>query len=109
MPEHGKWVLACLEGSWPKLLGNKLADICRPAEFEDSELVVEIIDRRWEEALRGMKSHMLEKLRIATAGEIRAITFRRQSAVCRDGSSVSADQRERSRLTTKHSTPTTDS
>jgi hypothetical protein len=75
MPEHDKWVLACLEGAWAKLLGNKLATVCRPAAVKGSELVVVILDRNWEEALQSVKPEIQEKLRVATAGEIKRISF----------------------------------
>lgn len=74
-PEHDKWVLTCLEGAWAKLLGDKLSAVCRPAAVQGSELVVEILDRNWEEALQSVKPEMQEKLRIATAGEIKRISF----------------------------------
>ena len=77
-PEHGKWILACLEGAWPKLLGNKLADVCRPMGFKGSELFVEILDGSWEKTLRGMRPEMEEKLWAATAGEIKRVSFRCQ-------------------------------
>jgi hypothetical protein len=79
-PRHGEWVLACLEGAWPNLIGERLAAVCRPARFERFELVVEILDRDWEEAVRSVKPALLEKLEAATAGEIKALSFRRPSA-----------------------------
>ena len=73
-PEHGEWVVACLEGAWPKLLGGRLAAVCRPARLEGSELVVEVLDGGWEDAVRSVKPALLERLQAATAGEVKEIT-----------------------------------
>jgi hypothetical protein len=80
-PKHSEWVLACLEGAWPNLLGDRLAAVCRPARFENSELVVEILDRDWEGAVKSIKPVLLEKLRAATSEEIKTLSFRKRSAV----------------------------
>ena len=80
-PNHGQWVLACLEGAWQKLLGERLAAVCRPVRFENADLSIEILDSAWEQAVTGVKEALLEKLRTATAGEVRTITFSRQSSV----------------------------
>ncbi len=80
-PEHGKWVLACLEGAWPKLLGDTLAGVCRPAEFKDSVLFIEVVDKDWEDTLSSMKSELQGKLRTATAGEIKKVHISRQKVV----------------------------
>jgi hypothetical protein len=78
---HGEWVLACLQGAWPGLLGERLAAVCRPARLEKSELVVEILNRDWEEAIKSVQPVLLEKLGTVTLGEIRSLSFCRQSAV----------------------------
>jgi hypothetical protein len=72
-PKHGEWVVACLEGAWPGLLGERLAAKCRPVRFEDSELVIEMLDSDWATAINGVKPVLLEKLRAATAGEVKTI------------------------------------
>ena len=77
-PNHGQWVLACLEGAWQKLLGERLAAVCRPVRFENADLSIEILDSEWEQAVKGVKEALLEKLRTATADEVRTITFSRQ-------------------------------
>ena len=74
---HEKWVLACLEGAWPKLLGERLATICRPAHFQDANLQIEILDSAWDQAMNGVKEAVLKKLRTATADEVRTISFSR--------------------------------
>jgi hypothetical protein len=74
-PRHGEWVTACLEGIWQRLLGERLADVCRPLRFTDSKLVVEILDPTWEDALRSMQGMILAKLRDATANEVQQLSF----------------------------------
>ncbi len=78
MPDHGQWVITCLEGAWPKLIGDKLAAVCRPAGFEDSDLRIEILDPEWEQALRSVRAELLDKLRSATGNEVRSVSFSRQ-------------------------------
>jgi len=68
-------VVACLEGAWPLLLGDKLAPACRPRSFADSRLVVEIVDPVWADALRSLEGEILAKIGRATAGEVRSLTF----------------------------------
>jgi hypothetical protein len=77
-PIHGEWMVACLKGAWPKILGEKLAAACRPARFENSRLIVELLDDNWADAVNSIRSALLEKLRIATAGEVKSIAI-----VCR--------------------------
>ena len=77
-PKHGEWVIACLEGAWPRLVGERLAAICRPSRLEGSELVVEILDKDWEEAVKSVKPALLEKLQAATADEVKSITVVRR-------------------------------
>jgi hypothetical protein len=78
-PNHGQWVIACLEGAWPKLLGDRLAAVCRPVRFENADLLIEVLDREWDQAVKSVKPALLEKLRAATANEVKTITFSRQS------------------------------
>ena len=80
-PNHGQWVIACLEGAWPKLLGDRLAAVCRPVRFENADLLIEILDSEWDQAVKSVKPALLEKLRAATANEVKTITFSRQSIV----------------------------
>jgi uncharacterized membrane protein len=74
---HGEWIVACLEGAWPGIMGERLAKVCRPLAFKDFDLVVEITDAAWERALRSVKKNIAEKLRAATSGEVRSITLKR--------------------------------
>jgi hypothetical protein len=80
-PNHGQWVVACLEGSWSKILGERLAAVCGPVSFEKSDLRIEILDRDWDQVMQSVKPALLEKLRTATANEVQSISFSRQWAV----------------------------
>ena len=75
-PQHGEWVIACLEGAWHKLIGDRLAGICRPLAFKNSKLVIEVTDESWELAVRGVETEMLERLCRATSGEIQSLSVR---------------------------------
>lgn len=74
-PRHDEWVVACLQGAWPKLVGERLAGICRPQILESSELHIEILDPTWEEALQGLTDDLVKKLRTATGGEVQSVRF----------------------------------
>ena len=74
-PIHGRWVVACLEGAWPKLLGERVAQACRPLSWEDYRLVVEVVDPVWTESLESIREDMLERIRTATNDEVRRLTF----------------------------------
>ena len=78
-PRHGNWVLACLQGAWAKLVGDRLAAVCRPFCLKDGELIVEILDQDWEEAVKGVESPLQQKLETVTMGIVKKLSFRRQS------------------------------
>jgi hypothetical protein len=80
-PNHGEWVIACLQGAWPKLLGERLAAVCRPARLEGTDLRIEILDPSWESAVKSVKAALLDRLRDATADEVKTISFSRQQPV----------------------------
>ncbi len=75
-PNHGEWIVVCLEGAWPKLVGDRLAEICRPVAFHNSELEVEILDPDWEDAVRSIQPELLKKLRTATAGKVAVLSLK---------------------------------
>jgi hypothetical protein len=75
-PQHGEWIVACLQGSWTVIVGDPLARVCRPLLFETSRLVIEILDPSWEDALRGLESDLCEKMQTVTCNEVRRIAFR---------------------------------
>ena len=75
MPNHGDWMVACLGGAWPKLVGERLAEVCRPVALKNSNLEIEIGDRDWEDALRSIQPVLLKKLRTVTSGEVATLSF----------------------------------
>lgn len=72
-PHHGEWVIACLQGAWTNLVGERLASACRPVQYSRSELTVEVLDKSWEAAVKNLKPELLKKLQAATACEIKTI------------------------------------
>jgi hypothetical protein len=75
-PQHEEWVVSCLGGAWPGLLGSRLAGICRPLALEKSHLVVEVLDPVWMQALADLREQILAKLQAATGGEIQTLAFK---------------------------------
>jgi hypothetical protein len=76
-PNRGQWIVACLNGAWKKLVGEKLASVCRPARYENAHLLIEILDPDWDPAIKSVRHALQEKLRAATAGEVKTISFSR--------------------------------
>ena len=74
-PRHNNWVVVCLEGAWDKLVGDRLAAVCRPVRLNDTELVVEILDRDWEDALKSVESNLQHKLEATTMGIVKTLSF----------------------------------
>lgn len=74
-PGHGEWVVNCLQGAWPAIVGQGIARACRPAAFGGSTLTIAVEDAAWESALASMKDVLLDKIRRATGGEVREISF----------------------------------
>ena len=70
---HGQWVVECLKGSWSKLVGEKLASVCRPVNLADSVLKIEILDTDWDGTVRDMLPELQDKLRAETCGEVKKI------------------------------------
>ncbi len=75
-PQHGQWVVACLEGAWSHVVGEGLAKVCRPASFKDSELLIEILDPGWEKPMRDVRADMELKLCSATGGVVRRVKLK---------------------------------
>jgi len=75
-PQHGPWVVACLEGAWTRIMGEGVARISRPITFKDSELLVEIQDPAWEKPLRDIRAEVEAKLCMATGGEVKRVKLR---------------------------------
>ena len=74
MPNRGEWVVNCLQGAWPRLVGDRLAAVCRPVSFDGSTLVIDAVDNQWGEAVRSVGPALLEKLRSATSGEVNRLS-----------------------------------
>jgi len=74
-PRHGEWVVACLEGAWPGIVGEAISRACKPWSCNGSSLVVRIEDPAWEGPLKTVKEDVLAKIRLATGGEVRELAF----------------------------------
>jgi predicted nucleic acid-binding Zn ribbon protein len=74
-PLHDEWMIACLQGTWRELLGEKLAHVCRPLSMRGLELVVEVSDAAWLPALSSMKPELLGRIRSAAGDEVQLISF----------------------------------
>jgi hypothetical protein len=74
-PQHGDWVVACLEGSWPAILGDSIAQVCTPIALRGTALIVEIRDPAWEPALESMKDELSARLRKASGGNVQKLYF----------------------------------
>ncbi len=72
-PFHSEWIVACLDGAWQGVLGDRIASTCRPRVLRGSELVVEVSDKAWFAVLTGMKQELLERIRQATGSEVRQL------------------------------------
>jgi hypothetical protein len=75
-PLHPEWVVACLAGAWKGLLGERVANVCRPRALNRAELVVEVLEKEWLPALASMKQELLFRIGRATGGEVRRLSFR---------------------------------
>jgi predicted nucleic acid-binding Zn ribbon protein len=74
-PSHDEWMVAFLEGSWSGLVGEKMAQVCRPAAMRHKELTVEVLDPAWLGTLCGMKPELLKRLRDAAGSEVLSVSF----------------------------------
>ena len=75
-PQQSEWMVACLEGAWPGLVGERVAKVCRPLALDEARLIVQITDPDWERAIKAMQAELLEKVRARTGGAVRRISFR---------------------------------
>ncbi len=71
--QHEDWVLSCLEGAWPGIVGERLASACRPRTFKAAHLIVEVTDPEWASGLKGLEDELLKKIEAATGGEVRSL------------------------------------
>lgn len=74
-PRHDEWVVSCLEGAWPSLLGERIAQVCRPSSFGNGRLTIEIRDPDWNEPLRKMEAELLLRIGKGTGGEVTELRF----------------------------------
>jgi predicted nucleic acid-binding Zn ribbon protein len=79
-PSHDAWVAAFLAGAWRGLVGEKLAQVCRPVAMQRTELTVEVLDPDWLDTLQGMKPELLERLRNAAGSEVLSLSFELKKA-----------------------------
>lgn len=70
---HGQWVVECLKGSWPRLVGDRLASVCRPAGLKETVLTVEVTDEAWLDTVRGLQEELQDKLSSVTGGEVKRL------------------------------------
>ncbi len=75
-PQYGDWVVACLDGAWPRIVGERLAKVCRPARYRDAQLEVEVQDAAWADALQSLTPQIVERLQAFTGGEVVAVSLR---------------------------------
>ncbi len=77
--QHEDWVLSCLEGAWSRMVGERLASVCRPRKFKAAHLVVEVTDPEWTPGLKGLEEELLRKIESATGGEVRSLEIASRS------------------------------
>jgi hypothetical protein len=74
-PCHGQWVVECLRGSWDRIVGRKLAAVCRPEALKGSVLRVQVMDPEWIHTIKGLRAEIQEKLRSETCGEVNTLVL----------------------------------
>ncbi|MBZ5498119.1 MAG: DUF721 domain-containing protein [Acidobacteriia bacterium] len=74
-PFQDEWLVACLDGAWRGLLGEGVANFCRPLAVRGEELVVEVLDAAWLPTLAGMKQELLQRIRAATGSTVQRLSF----------------------------------
>jgi predicted nucleic acid-binding Zn ribbon protein len=81
-PKHDEWVLACLQGAWPGIVGSRIAKVCHPASFSNHSLRVEVTDGSWQQPLEEMREQLLAKIQGGSNGEVQQLEIcSRQPAV----------------------------
>lgn len=74
-PRHGQWVVECLRGSWDRIVGRRLAAVCRPETLKGAVLRVQVMDPEWMPALKSLRAEIQEKLRSETRGEVSGLVL----------------------------------
>lgn len=72
-PRHGQWVVECLRGAWPRLVGDRLASVCLPADLTDAVLKIEVADGAWLDTVRGVQAELQDRLYAVTLGEVKTL------------------------------------
>lgn len=78
-PRHGQWVVECLRGAWPRIVGEKLAAVCRPVSLAESVLKVEVLDDGWVDTVRSVRTELQDRLASATCGEVKKVRIGKMS------------------------------
>jgi len=74
-PRHGQWVVECLRGSWDRIVGRRLAAVCRPETLKGAVLRVQVMDPEWMDTVKSLRGEILEKLRSETCGEVSSLVL----------------------------------
>jgi len=74
-PFHDAWMVAFLGGAWSGLLGDKLAQVCRPVAMRHKELTIEVLDPGWLDTLRDMKPELLRRIRHNVGREVLSLSI----------------------------------
>jgi predicted nucleic acid-binding Zn ribbon protein len=74
-PSHDEWMVAFLEGAWSGLVGEKMAQVCRPVAMRRKELTIEVLDPAWLGTLCDMKQELAKRLRNAAGSELLSVSF----------------------------------
>lgn len=75
-PQHGEWVVACLQGAWSGIVGDRIARACRPVSWNDYRLVIQVEDADWKQNLRALEGELLAKVRSASGNEVRELSIK---------------------------------
>src|SRR5687768_4716535 len=75
-PQHAEWIVACLQGAWPGIVGDRLARVCRPVSWNDYRLVIQVEDADWKQNLRALEGELLAKVRSASGNEVRELSIK---------------------------------
>ena len=75
-PQHGEWVVACLQGAWSGIVGDHIARVCRPVSWKDHRLVIQVEGADWKQNLRALEGELLAKVRSASGNEVRELSIK---------------------------------
>jgi predicted nucleic acid-binding Zn ribbon protein len=75
-PQHGEWVLACLQGAWSGIVGDRIARVSRPVSWNDYRLVIQVDDADWKQNLSALEGELLARVRSASGNEVRELSIK---------------------------------